>query len=123
MPTAQIDFVQKYIGGTKSRPQLSKIGGTTWLKNKKAAESAVSDMASEMMEIQAARASRTGIAFADDTNWQLEFEHSFPYHETPDQLSAIAAIKEDMQTAKPMDRLLCGDVGFGKTEVGIASRV
>lgn len=119
VPTAQIDFVQKYIGGTKSRPQLSKIGGTTWLKNKKAAESAVSDMASEMMEIQAARASRTGIAFANDTNWQLEFEHSFPYHETPDQLSAIAAIKEDMQTAKPMDRLLCGDVGFGKTEVGM----
>jgi transcription-repair coupling factor (superfamily II helicase) len=119
VPAAQIDFVQKYIGGTKTRPVLSKIGGTAWIKNKKAAEAAVTDMAVEMMEIQAARASRSGIAFANDSNWQVEFEESFPYHETPDQLSAIAAIKEDMQIAKPMDRLLCGDVGFGKTEVAM----
>lgn len=119
VPATKIDLVQKYIGGTKTRPVLAKIGGKTWAKQKASVESAIADMAVEMIELQAQRSGRPGIAFAGDTEWQHEFEHSFPYHETPDQLSAIEAIKHDMQTPQPMDRLLCGDVGFGKTEVAM----
>lgn len=119
VPAAKIGLVQKYVGGAKSRPQLAKIGGKLWQKQKQAAESAVTDMASEMLELQAARSARPGIAFTVDSEWQHAFDASFPYQETPDQLSAIAAIKEDMRRARPMDRLLCGDVGFGKTEVSM----
>ncbi len=119
VPAAKIDLVQKYIGATKSKPILAKIGGKTWGKQKAAVESAVMDLAAEMIELQAERNARPGIAFNQDSEWQLEFEHSFPYHETPDQLTAIEAIKEDMQTSRPMDRLLCGDVGFGKTELAM----
>jgi len=119
VPASKIDLVQKYIGGTKTRPVLAKIGGKAWAKQRQAAEKAVADMASEMLELQALRAASPGIAFKSDTHWQHEFEQAFPYRETPDQLTAITAIKEDMQTAKPMDRLLCGDVGFGKTEVSM----
>jgi transcription-repair coupling factor (superfamily II helicase) len=119
VPATKIDLVQKYIGGSKTRPTLARIGGKSWIKQKKAAEEAASDLASDMLELQAARASRPGIAFKADTQWQYEFEQSFPYRETPDQLTAIQAIKGDMQTARPMDRLLCGDVGFGKTEVAM----
>lgn len=119
VPAVKIDLVQKYVGGTKTRPMLAKIGGKSWVKQKKAAEAAVHDLASEMLEMQAIRASRSGIALNPDSDWQHEFDASFPYTETPDQLSAIAAIKADMQRARPMDRLLCGDVGFGKTEVAM----
>ncbi len=119
VPTAKIDLVQKYIGGRKSRPTLATIGGQTWVKQKKAAERAVQDMACEMLELQAARQYRPGIPFAADTQWQSEFDASFPYQETPDQLAAMIDIKGDMQKARPMDRLLCGDVGFGKTEMAI----
>lgn len=119
VPAAKIDLVQKYVGGTKTRPQLAKIGGKTWVKQKQATENAVTDLAAEMLEIQAHRASRPGIPFQPDTTWQMEFEHAFPYRETPDQLSAVTAIKQDMEIARPMDRLLCGDVGFGKTEVAM----
>jgi transcription-repair coupling factor (superfamily II helicase) len=119
VPATKIGLVQKYIGGAKSRPQLAKIGGKLWLKQKQAAAAAVTDMASEMLELQATRQSRPGIAFASDSEWQLGFDASFPYQETPDQLTAIASIKEDMRRARPMDRLLCGDVGFGKTEVAM----
>ncbi len=119
VPTAKIDLVQKYIGGRKSRPTLATIGGQTWVKQKKAAERAVQDMACEMLELQAARQYRPGISFAADTQWQSEFDASFPYQETPDQLAAMTDIKGDMQQARPMDRLLCGDVGFGKTEMAI----
>ncbi|MEL7498219.1 MAG: transcription-repair coupling factor [Planctomycetota bacterium] len=119
VPATKIDLVQKYIGGTKTRPVLAKIGGKSWAKQKASVESAVNDMAAEMIELQAQRSGRPGIAFSPDTEWQHEFEHSFPYHETPDQLTAIEAIKNDMQTPQPMDRLLCGDVGFGKTEVAM----
>lgn len=121
VPASKIDLVQKYIGGTKTRPVLAKIGGKAWAKQRQAAEKAVADMASEMLELQALRAASPGIAFKPDTHWQHEFEQAFPYRETPDQLTAITAIKEDMQTAKPMDRLLCGDVGYGKTEVAMRS--
>ncbi len=119
VPASKIDLVQKYIGGTKTRPQLAKIGGKSWLKQRQAAERAVTDLAAEMLEIQARRAARPGIAFGPDTEWQLEFEQSFPFTETPDQLRAIDEIKRDMQQPRPMDRLLCGDVGFGKTEVAM----
>lgn len=119
VPAVKIDLVQKYVGGTKTRPTLAKIGGKTWVKQKQAAEEAVQDLAAEMLDLQALRASRPGIAFNPDSEWQREFDTSFPYTETPDQLSAIAAIKQDMLRARPMDRLLCGDVGFGKTEVAM----
>lgn len=119
VPATKIDLVQKYIGGSKTRPVLAKIGGKSWAKQKAAVEEAVTDLASEMIELQAKRDGRPGIAFGRDTEWQSEFEQSFPYRETPDQLSAIQAIKSDMQRAQPMDRLLCGDVGFGKTEVAM----
>ena len=119
VPASKIDLVQKYIGGSKTRPVLAKIGGKTWAKQKASVQNAIEDLASEMIELQATRDGRPGIAFGSDTTWQAEFEHSFPYRETPDQLTAIEAIKEDMQRAAPMDRLLCGDVGFGKTEVAM----
>jgi len=121
VPAVKIDLVQKYVGGTKTRPSLAKIGGKTWLKQKQAAEGAVLDMAVEMLEMQALRRERPGIAFNQDSEWQREFDSSFPYQETPDQLAAIASIKTDMLRARPMDRLLCGDVGFGKTEVAMRS--
>jgi len=119
VPAIKIDLIQKYVGGTKTRPTLAKIGGKSWLKQKQAAEGAVHDLAVEMLEMQALRQARPGIAFNPDSEWQNEFDSSFPYRETPDQLAAIAAIKADMHRPRPMDRLLCGDVGFGKTEVAM----
>lgn len=119
VPTSKIDLVQKYVGGRKAKPSLAKIGGKAWLRQKKSAEKAVTDMAADMLEVQAARAARPGIAFPEDSQWQREFDAAFPYQETPDQLLAIEAIKADMQQSKPMDRLLCGDVGFGKTEMAM----
>ena len=119
VPVTRIDLIQKYIGGTKTRPRLGQIGGKTWIRQKKAAEQAVTDMAADMLHLTAERMSRPGIAFAGDTQWQYEFENAFPYNETTDQLHAIEASKTDMQTARPMDRLICGDVGFGKTEVAM----
>ncbi len=119
VPASKIDLVQKYIGGTKTSPRLAKIGGTGWQKRKASVEAAITDMASEMIDLQAKRQGRSGIAMRMETTWQNEFEQSFPYHETPDQLTAIAAIKEDLESSEPMDRLLCGDVGFGKTEVSM----
>ena len=119
VPAIKIDLVQKYVGGSKTRPTLAKIGGKTWVKQKEAAEAAVKDLAVEMLEVQAMRSSRPGIAFTVDSEWQREFDASFPYRETVDQLTSIRAIKSDMQKPRPMDRLLCGDVGFGKTEVAM----
>lgn len=119
VPATKIDLVQKYIGGTKSRPVLARIGGKSWVKQKQATQDAITDMAAEMLEVQAKRSLRSGIVFCPDTIWQHEFEQSFPFRETPDQITAIAAIKRDMQNHQPMDRLLCGDVGFGKTEIAM----
>ena len=113
VPTTKIGLVQKYIGGTKSRPTLGKLGGRLWGRQKERVEEAVTDLAADMLELQAARASRPGIAFPHDTEWQREFDASFPYNETPDQLITIDAIKRDMCLPRPMDRLLCGDVGYG----------
>ncbi len=119
VPASKIGLVQKYVGGTKTRPVLAKIGNKTWVRQKKAAEAAVVDLAAEMLQMQAERQSRPGIAFTDHSDWQREFDASFPYQETPDQLTALEAIRRDMERTRPMDRLLCGDVGFGKTEVAM----
>ncbi|MEM6328714.1 MAG: transcription-repair coupling factor [Planctomycetota bacterium] len=119
VPATKIELVQKYVGGKKLKPPLARIGGKSWQNQKKAAERAVTDLAADMLDLQAKRDARPGIRFPADTAWQQEFDASFPYEETPDQLTALADIKADMQRTKPMDRLLCGDVGFGKTEVAI----
>lgn len=119
VPSSRIELVQKYIGGKRLRVPLARIGGQSWIKQKKAAERAVTDLAADMLDLQAKRDARPGIRFPDDSDWQREFDASFPHDETPDQLAAIADIKGDMQAARPMDRLLCGDVGFGKTEMAI----
>lgn len=119
VPATQIELIQKYIGGFSGRPPLSKLGGKRWSKQKEQARDAVKDLAAEMLRVQAARASMPGIRFPADTTWQKEFEAEFPYDETDDQLASVAAIKKDMADEQPMDRLICGDVGFGKTEVAI----
>jgi transcription-repair coupling factor (superfamily II helicase) len=119
LPASKFELVQKYVGGSSRRPQLAKIGNKSWLRQKQAATEAVIDLAADMLQLQARRVSRPGIAFGPDTAWQYEFEHSFPWQETPDQLSAIEEVKRDMEASRPMDRLICGDVGFGKTEVAM----
>ncbi len=119
VPSTRIGLVQKYVGGKHARPRLATIGGVQWQLRRKAAESAVHDLASDLLDVQAQRSARPGIACSEDSVWQREFDGSFPYEETDDQLDAIEAIKRDMQQPRPMDRLLCGDVGFGKTEVAI----
>ena len=119
VPASCIELVQKYVGGTKLAPKLAKIGGATWEKQKQAVQKAVADMAADMIRLQALRESRPGVAFPADTPWQRQFEESFPFDETPDQLTAMEAIRDDLQKPRPMDRLLCGDVGFGKTELAM----
>ena len=119
VPSAKIDLVQKYVGAKGSSVPLAHIGGAAWVRQKQAAEKAVTDLAAEMIELQAQRDLRPGIAFPPDTEWQREFDAQFPYQETPDQLTSIDEIKRDMQLQRPMDRLLCGDVGFGKTELAV----
>jgi transcription-repair coupling factor (superfamily II helicase) len=119
VPASKIDLVQKYVGGAKTEPELSKFGGTSWQNRKARVQAAVMDLASDMIGLQALREAEPGIAFPPDSEWQAEFEASFPYRETPDQLTSIAEIKTDMQRPRPMDRLLCGDVGYGKTELAV----
>jgi transcription-repair coupling factor (superfamily II helicase) len=119
VPASQIDLVQKYVGPTASRPPLSKIGGTRWQTTKAKVEEAVSDLAGELLRIQAVRASQEGVAYPQDTHWQTEFENAFLYTETPDQITAAGDIKGDLVRPRPMDRLLCGDVGYGKTELAM----
>jgi transcription-repair coupling factor (superfamily II helicase) len=118
-PASNINLVQKYVGGNKARPSLAHIGGRMWQRQKEAAQCAVTDLAADLLQVQAMRRLRPGIEFPPDSEWQREFDAEFPYQETPDQLSAISAIKHDMRQPRPMDRLLCGDVGFGKTELSI----
>jgi len=119
VPVTEAHLVSKYVGAGKVRPQLSTIGGTRWTKAKEQAQRSVRDLAAELLSVQAARATQPGHPFSVDTPWQREFEASFEFEETPDQVKAIAASKVDMELPKPMDRLICGDVGFGKTEVAI----
>jgi transcription-repair coupling factor (superfamily II helicase) len=119
VPVTEAHLVSKYVGAGKARPALNTLGGTRWFKAKAQAEKAVRDLAGELLAIQAARASLPGHAFPPDTVWQREFEGSFLFEETPDQLRAIQETKRDLETPQPMDRLICGDVGFGKTEVAL----
>ncbi len=114
-----IALVQKYIGTSPKRPKLSKVGSKRWKKQKEKVERSVRDLAAELLEVQARRQGAGGIAFGEDSSWQVEFEESFPYRETPDQTTAAEQIKADMQQAIVMDRLLCGDVGYGKTELAM----
>ena len=121
VPATQLDLVGKYIGGggEDANVRLNKIGSDAWQKTKTKARSAAKDMAAELIQLYAARKRQEGFAFAADSPWQKEFEDNFPYPETDDQLRCIADIKHDMESPIPMDRLLCGDVGFGKTEVAL----
>ncbi|MDD6199875.1 MAG: transcription-repair coupling factor [Firmicutes bacterium] len=120
VPATQLDLVSKYIGGGEDTTvRLNKIGSDTWQKTKAKARKAAKDMAGELIQLYAARKRQEGYAFAADSPWQREFEDNFPYPETDDQLRCIAEIKGDMESPTPMDRLLCGDVGFGKTEVAL----
>src|SRR5688572_22760591 len=117
VPVERLDLIQKYTGGTK--PALDRLGGTTWEKAKTRVKKAMRDMAEELLKLYAQRRAVPGHAFAPDTHWQEEFESAFPYELTPDQATAISDIKRDMESPTPMDRLLCGDVGYGKTEVAM----
>ena len=119
VPVSLIHLVQKYIGGAKAAPELSKVGGQAWAKKKQKVAEAVSDMAADMLRLQAARASRPGLSCPPDSHWMEEFDAAFPYQETDDQLRAIGDLKGDMEASRPMDRLICGDVGYGKTEVAM----
>ena len=120
VPATQLDLVSKYIGGGEdSNIRLNKIGTDAWQKTKTKARKAAKDMAGELIKLYAARKRQAGFAFAADSPWQKEFEDNFPYPETDDQLRSINEIKNDMESPTPMDRLLCGDVGFGKTEVAM----
>ena len=121
VPATQLDLVSKYIGGggEDSNVRLNKIGTDAWQKTKTKARKAAKDMAGELIKLYAARKRQQGFAFSADAPWQREFEDNFPYPETDDQLRCISEIKGDMESPTPMDRLLCGDVGFGKTEVAL----
>lgn len=119
VPVTEAHLVSKYVGAGKVNPPLNQLGGMRWAKAKEQAEKAVRDVAAELLRIQAVRESQPGHPFPTDVTWQREFESSFVYEETVDQMKAITETKADMERAKPMDRLICGDVGFGKTEVAI----
>ena len=117
VPVERLDLIQKYTGGTK--PPLDRLGGTSWERAKTKVKKAMRDMAEELLKLYAARKAVPGHAFGPDTHWQEEFEDAFEFTLTPDQATAIADIKRDMESSTPMDRLLCGDVGYGKTEVAM----
>ena len=117
MPTDQLDQVTRYVGGES--PSMHRLGGADWTKTKARARKAVRQIAGELIRLYAARMASRGHAFASDTVWQRELEDAFPYNETPDQLSCIDEVKADMENVIPMDRLICGDVGYGKTEIAV----
>jgi transcription-repair coupling factor (superfamily II helicase) len=119
VPITRLDLVQKYSGVGGRAPTLDRLGGTGWVKTKQKVKKAMQDMAAELLNLYASRKSVQSYAFGPDTAWQQEFEAAFPYELTPDQQIAVNEIKRDMESSTPMDRLLCGDVGFGKTEVAM----
>ena len=117
VPTDQLDEVTRYVGG--EAPALHRLGGADWAKTKGRARKAVREIAAELIRLYSARMASPGHAFGADTPWQRELEDAFPYVETPDQLSAVDEVKRDMEKPVPMDRLICGDVGYGKTEIAV----
>jgi transcription-repair coupling factor (superfamily II helicase) len=119
VPVDQVDRVSLYIGGGERTPSLSRLGSQDWVRAQQRVKESVANIAGELIELYAGRAAGGGMAFSGDTLWQKELEASFPYVETPDQLEAIEAVKSDMESARPMDRLVCGDVGYGKTEIAL----
>lgn len=119
IPTNQLDNIRKYIGGGESIPKLNRLGSKEWSNTKAKVKSNLREVARNLIELYAKRQKAKGFAFTKDTPWQTQFENSFPYVETDDQLRCIEEVKKDMELDKPMDRLLCGDVGYGKTEVAI----
>ncbi len=119
VPADQLDAVSRYVGPTDHPPSLTKLGSMDWSRAKRRVKQAVVEMAQELLELYAQRELARGHAFAEDGPWQMEMEAAFPFVETPDQLQAIAEVKSDMERERPMDRLICGDVGYGKTEVAI----
>jgi transcription-repair coupling factor (superfamily II helicase) len=119
MPMENLNLIQKYSAGEEARPQLDKLGGTTWARKKESVRKAMRDMADELLKLYATRQMVQGHAFSKDSPWQFEFEEAFEFDETEDQMAAIDDVKSDMESRKPMDRLLCGDVGYGKTEVAM----
>ena len=119
VPSDQIHKISRYVGADAADPPLSKLGGKQWEQQKLRARRAAEALAGELINLYAERKRRAGHAFPSDGEWQLEFEAAFPYRETPDQLEAIDAVRADMEEARPMDRLICGDVGYGKTEVAL----
>ncbi|WP_459129162.1 transcription-repair coupling factor [Guggenheimella bovis] len=119
VPTDHIDLVQRYIGGELSFDRLTRLGTNEWKRKTDKAKKSIEDLTDELIKLYAERESQEGYRFSPDTPWQNQFELDFPYEETPDQLRSIEEIKRDMESVRPMDRLLCGDVGFGKTEVAL----
>jgi transcription-repair coupling factor (superfamily II helicase) len=119
VPSDQLHKISRYVGADAGEPPLSKLGGSQWEKQKLRARRAAEALAGELINLYAERKRRAGHAFPVDSDWQVEFEQAFPFRETPDQLEAIEAVRADMEEARPMDRLICGDVGYGKTEVAL----
>ena len=119
VPSDQLHKISRYVGADAGDPPLSKLGGKQWEQQKLRARRAAEALAGELINLYAERKRRSGYAFPTDCEWQLEFEAKFPFRETPDQLEAIEAVRADMEEARPMDRLICGDVGYGKTEVAL----
>ena len=119
VPLTRMDLIQKFRGGGEAKPQIDRLGGITWQRTKARVKARMRDMADELLKLYAQRKLARGFAFSADSNWQREFEDSFEYTETADQLRAVTEIKRDMESELPMDRLLCGDVGYGKTEVSM----
>ncbi len=119
IPIEQMELIQKYIGADGGRLKLHRLGGAEWTRTKAKAKKAIEDMTDELLELYASRIEVKGYAYSNDTTWQKQFEDMFPYEETQDQLKCIREIKKDMEKNIVMDRLLCGDVGYGKTEVAI----
>ncbi len=119
IPTTQMDLIQKYIGTEGKTPRINKLGGTEWAKQKKRVKESLKQLAESLIRLEAERAAIEGYAFSPDTVWQKQFEEAFEWEETEDQLRCTEEIKADMEMKKPMDRLLCGDVGYGKTEVAL----
>ena len=119
VPSDQIHKISRYVGAESGETQLSKLGGKQWEQQKLRARRAAEALAGELINLYAERKRRAGYAFPTDSEWQVEFEGAFPYRETPDQMDAIEAVRADMEEGRPMDRLICGDVGYGKTEVAL----